>query len=660
MLLNQVIGTEYRLEAATGGRALAALAKLEETKGSIESMRLAAEYYRLLDRDFRTAPVRGAKTGADLLSELATDKRFLPFLESYSGSWGPVKMVARELGAGAFNAGLPGFVMQPEGDKTPFATQNRLLLDPSDATNPRVRLRDIATNQDRWTANLGHVQMNAQIFFSLYQQANNQAYHPNARFRFYQVKGHVIVCQVGVMVYAIDGDSGKKLWEMQTVDANIQNNGLVHLQQVMNDNEGNPEFLFWNQMTNQRFRVALGRIGAAQASYVAVVGQKGLKVVDPLRGTGLWKRNDVSMDTHVFGDEQYLFLVDANVGGGSVGVGRTLRAIDGEVLNVPDFSAAYQGRIRIMGRQILAANPLAGVVTLRLYDIVNGKDVWNQAYPSGSVVLQSDDADITGIVDPKGNLTIVEVQTGKVLLSTSILQGRITIDDLRSLREPLLMQDGERFYVALNRQVDGNKIAGGLLHNNFNNGTRCQVVNGWFLALHRADGKKKIGTREIAWKKGDLAWHSDKQMVNQMLVMEQFDQSPIALFTTRYNEVLPNGGSRWVSVTQSLSKATGKWIYDSGPKNINGFSPMYFGYQMDLKGRTINLMGYSGTVQHYIDDGKGAPPAPGGAMLTPGQGPGGTDVPANIAFPPNGVIPPNVIQPIRPPVIRRLDIDIPR
>jgi len=642
MLLHQVMAGEFRADPKTGGPALAALALLEEKKGTLDSMRLAADYYRILDRDFTKVAVRGTKTGADLKNDLATDKRFLMFLEDSKNSWGPVKVAARDIPAGAFNVGLQGFVMQPSGDNTPFARQNRLMLDPSDAANPRIRFRDLANNQDRWATNLGHVPMNAQIFFNLYQQANvNQAYHPDARFRFYHVKGHLVVCQVGVMVYCLDGDTGKKLWEIQTVD-NIQNNGVIHMQQVMNDSEGNPEFLFWNQLTNQRFKVALGRIGAAHASYVAVVGQKGLTVVDPLRGSTLWKKHDVSMNSHVFGDEQYLFVADAN-DGGAVGVGRTLRAIDGEPMAVPDFSPAYQGRIRVIGRQILSASSGANY-TLRLYDILSGKDTWSKNFPAGSFALKTEDSQFAGVVDPKGALTVLDVNTGKIVLESNVAQGRISVEDLKGLRDPVLLHDGERFYVALNKAIDGAKVGGGLLHNNFNNGTRCQIVNGWFLAIHRADGQKKLGDRDITWKKGDLAWHSDKPIANQLLIVEQFEQSPVVLFTSRYNEIQPNGGQRWVSLTQSLSKASGKWVYDSGPRQINGISPMFFAYLMDTKARTINLIGFSGTVQHYIDDGK-QPAAPGGAMLNPGTGPGGIAV-QPVPQPQIGIAP-------RPPVLIR-------
>jgi outer membrane protein assembly factor BamB len=617
MSLHQVLGSEFKNDPLTGGRALAALAQLEEKKGTIDSMRLAAVYYRRLGRDFADAKVRGNKTGKDLINELGTDKRFLAFLEESTSTWGPVKLAARDIPAGQFQVGMSGFVMLPHGDDTPFARQHRVMLDPSDTTNPRVRLRDATSNQDRWMTNLGHVPMNQQIFFHLYQQAGvNQAYHPNARFRFYHVKGHLVVCQVGVMVYCLDGDTGKKLWEMQTVE-NIANNGLISLQSVTSDFEGNPEFLYWNQLTNQRFTVALGRIGTAQASYVAVLGHKGLTVVDPLRGTVMWKKSDVSINSHVFGDDQYLFLAEANQNG-AIGAGRTLRANDGEALNIQDFSNVYQNRIRVVGRQILAAQSSGAGVTIRLYDILSAKDVWSHKFAQGARVLTTEDHNITGILEPNGTLTVLEAETGKQLVSTTILQGRVAAANIKTLAEPLLLQDAERFYVALNEPVQSGRVAGGLLHNNFNNGTRCLTVNGWFVAIHREAGSKKLGEREIKWKKGDLAWHSYNPVKNQMIVLDQFENSPIVVFTTRYNEILPNGGNRWVSVTESYHKGNGKMIYDSGPRNINGFSPTFTVFQTDLKTRTINLIGFSGSVQHYVDDGKAPPPVPG-AMRNPGN-----------------------------------------
>ena len=343
---------------------------------------------------------------------------------------------------------------------------------------------------------------------------------------------------------------------------------------------------------------------------------------DPLRGTILWKKADVAMNSHLFGDDQYLFLAEANEGGG-IGAGRTLRASDGEVLNVPDFSNVYQARIRTRWeRQILAAQPGQGNLTVPwLYvDILSSaKDVWASSFQLGSYVLNTEDHQYRR--HPRSARQPHRSRSG---YRQSACQQQYppgahrTARPQAACRALCCFRMGGLFYVALNKPVDGNRVGGGLLHNNFNNGTRCLTVNGWFLAVHRQDGKKTINDREVAWKKGDLAWHSYMPIQNQMLVVDQFDQSPVLLFTTRYNEIMPNGGNRWVSVTQSLSKLNGKMVYDSGPKGINGASPMFAMYQMDLKSRTINLIGYQDSVQHYVDDGKGPPPLPQGAMLPRG------------------------------------------
>lgn len=643
LCLYQITASDFRTDPETGGRALAALAQLEEKKGTVDSVRLAAAYYRQLGREFGNAPVRGTKTGADLINELATDKRFLPFLEESSNTWGPAKMAARDLAPDPSKATVPGFVMQPTGDQTPFAMQHRLQLN-MDVFNPKVCLRDVGAGKDRWEAALGRADMNQQIFAHLYQQMNvNQAYFPNARFRFYHVKGHLIVCQVGVMVHCLDGDTGRELWKMQTVE-NIPPGVFVQLNQVVNDAEGNPEFIYYNQQTNQRFRVSLGRIGTAQASYVAILGHKGLTVVDPLRGATMWKKSDVPVHSHVFGDDQYLFLLERNENG-AVLAGRTFRASDGEALNVPDFRNIYQSQVRLMGRQILAAHPDGKNFTLRLYDILTGKDAWSKTFALGSHVLQTEDKNITGVIEPNGKITVLDAQTGAELLASSVVQHRITPQDVNGLKDALLLQDSERFYVALNKPVDAGRVNQGLLHNNFNNGVRCMPVNGWFLAFHKADGQKKLGDRNITWKKGDMAWHSQTPIQNQMIVLEQFDQLPIILFTTRYNEIIPNGGNRWTSVTQSIQKTNGLWVYD-GTRPING-QPMFSGLQVDAKSRTINLVGLSGSVQHYIDDGKGPPAFPLGAMNAPAPNPPGKQV----GFAPPPVLPLNQFL---PPQIRIL------
>ena len=664
--LYQLRGPEYQKDPKAGGRALAALALLEEKKGSVESMKLAAAYYRELNREFGNVPVRvektGARTGADLFNELATDPRFRPYLEEGSSPWGNQKIAAREIPAGAFNPNLQGFIFQPEGDLTPLMKQHRLVLDPSNANNPQLRLVDVTTNQMRWTQPLGSVQQNFQYFQYLYQQGQaNNAYFPNAKFRFFQVKGSLIVFQVGAVAYCLDADNGKILWQRNLVEAgaNVNQPGQpgMTVQQVLPDQDGFLDLIIWNQFNGQRTRSPIGHVGAVQASYVALVTQTGLMVVDPIRGSLLWKKMDVSASTRVFGDETHLYLVESSEG--AAGSGRVLRAADGMEIAAPDFGNVYQNRLRLLGRTILASVPTRDGLVVKLYDIPTGKDIWAKTFDPKAIVLQTEDHGLTGVIEPGGKVIGLEVASGREILNASVLHGRVTAEDVKTLKDPLLLQDAEHFYIALNRPIEGTKVAGGVLANNFNNGLRCATVNGWFVALHKLPGRRMVGETERSWKSGDFHWHSYKPLDNQMVILEQFQQMPILLFSARYNELINGGagGNRWVSMTQSIDKRSGKMVFDPGAKPSNS-AAQFYAFNLDLKNGTLNMIGFSGTIQHYIDDGRKPADVPGmnvGAAYSP-YGPYG-----NLANPYAPMAQPGAIggmpaNPINGVIIRRLPL----
>ena len=339
-------------------------------------------------------------------------------------------------------------------------------------------------------------QSNFQFFSYLYQQGQvNVRYYPNARFRYYQVRGNLAVFQVGAMAYCIDMDGGKILWQ-HTLFENMPTQPQIVLQQVLPDAEGNLEVYYWNQMNAQRTHVRIGQVAAVQASYVALVTQKGLTVLDPLRGKELVEKTLTCRCRRVFGDDQYLFMVEEGEGG-AIGAGRVVRAIDGSQITAPDFGGIYPEPYPRDGTQNPGGRSNAGgqgqrqaVPTSSPARICGTASV----SPQGRGCTRTEDPGLTGVIEPDGKMTVIEVDTGRILLETNVLQGRVGREDIVNLQEPLLLQDRDRFYLALNQPIDGAKVAGSVIGNNFGNGLRCRNVNGWLLAFFRgrpAQGKTR-------------------------------------------------------------------------------------------------------------------------------------------------------------------------
>jgi outer membrane protein assembly factor BamB len=627
--LYQLRGAEFGRQVASGGKALAGLALLEEKRGSAESMQGASAYYRDLAREFPNDAVRQKKTGKDLFNDLAADKRLLPFLEESSSFWNQAQLTYRYLsGTGVVTAQVQQInVLHPESDPAPFLRRHRLVLETSAGNNlaPKLTLVDLSTGKNRW----GPLVLSGfptNIYISHLYAANQANHGANSRFRFYQSIGHLAVAQIGVMVYCLDMDQGKVLWQQSLVETVAQNPQLF-AQQLMPGGDGGLELLVQNNMNGQpQSRRAIGQIGAVHANYVALVSQLGLQVIDPVRGNVLWKKIDVPSGSRVFGDDQHIFIVEIGEGGTTAAT-RVLRASDGEPVNSASFADEFQGRIRIDGRRILTVTSGRDAKkTLRLYDALTGKDVWSKPISAQAVLTATDDQNLIGWIEPNGMLTALDARTGAELLSTSVVQGRITVDDVRNLREPLLLADSERFYVALNHAVLPGKVGGSVIMNNFQNGLRCRHVNGYVLAFHRHTGPVKMGRKMIEAVKGELAWHSVGPVENQMLVTEQWDQLPILLFSGRYNRQLQPGVNTFSAATLALHKQTGKIPYDSGLNTAINAQAQFTNLIADPRQGTIQLLGNSKSIQFYVDDGRKVEVPAGMSVMSTKLGEGLTDL----------------------------------
>src|ERR1051325_1206806 len=114
----------------------------------------AAFFYRILSRDHGKVVVKDGKTGQDFYNDLATDKRFLPYLDE------PTLSFSGKVKSGEFNEShaYAGNVFQLEqhGEKLPFFHAHGKLAVRSDYNQLKFFNRE--NGEEIWSMNLTDTQ----------------------------------------------------------------------------------------------------------------------------------------------------------------------------------------------------------------------------------------------------------------------------------------------------------------------------------------------------------------------------------------------------------------------------------------------------------------------------------------------------------------------
>ncbi|MFO0926753.1 MAG: PQQ-binding-like beta-propeller repeat protein [Gemmataceae bacterium] len=547
-------GDQEKPEVAA--RAVEALARLNTRKGLLED---AAYYYRLLGERYPKVTVNG-KTGAEYLDDLATDKRFLPYLDQ-GGRFtikGKVELQHND-DRGAHTAVLQ-YQFGQSGEPLPFFARNKLTLQLD--WNHQLRIVDVTTNEEKARLGLTRTQ------FQQIVQANNQGHR--VKFTF-QNLGHLVILQLGHMVFGIDPlNKGRVLWEKNLSSLpGSATTAPIHQSLTLNPRDNSVELLYsdgWMQR--------LGEVGPLQGGVICLQMRDTLVAVDPVSGRTLWERGDVSSRSNVFGDDQYVYAVGIGEDGNASGT-RVFRAYDGVSVRLPDFSRAYNSRLRVHGRTILTQQTDAtkNALTLRLYDVVEGKDVWTQSYAQGSTLLTSEDPRLAGVVEPDGTVKVVDVVARREVLSSKLADPK-HVDKAQAV---YLVSDPDYLFIAVNGPADPNVPPwGGGLQPNVQNGSglRTIPVNGMVYAFNR--------------KTGGLQWYNPVE--NQHLILSQFEDLPAVLFTARYQYLSPPPAriAMWKYTARAIAKHNGKLWYD----NPNVFAGMFFhSLTMDHRTGKVELTG---------------------------------------------------------------------
>ncbi len=558
-------------------RAVEGLARLMTRQGLVED---AAYWYRVLGRDYSQVMIRDHKTGADFYNELATDKRLLAYLDEPHQAWASGKMRTKEV-PGYTQVQVANYVFEPEGEALPFFHHHRIALQ----NTYTLKVTDRTSSQDRWS-----LELNRTVNLTGLLNSFNYTGHPNLRLPYYPL-GHLVVLNLGPVVLGFDPVERKKLWEW-----NLFGSGTAPGQSYISQNPDGSFQVNYNNGFSQR----LGRTGPVEASYVCLNTREGLVALDPLRGTILWTKTDVSLRTHVFGDDQHVYLVEVRADG-TTGPGRALRAHDGVAVDIPDFGPLYQRQLRVVGGNLLLSEKTKSELVLRYYDVLTGKDHWKRSFSPDTIVLQSEDPELLGVVEPskQAQVTVINLKTQKEVLRTKLDDPK----DLEKAQAVHLLSDADRFYVAIHRPADPNVNPWGGPWSNLVNGIRCVPVNGKVYAFSRETGKRE--------------WKGEAQ--NQMLVLDQFKDLPILLFCARSQELVNVGGFRqgngMFSSIRSIEKRTGKLVYDKRvPTNQ---APQFHALIANVAAGTVELIGPNLKIVHYLDNNNAPERSATGAAVTP-------------------------------------------
>jgi len=366
--------------------------------------------------------------------------------------------------------------------------------------------------------------------------------------RIAQVSGHMLLLhlfgQTGNWVYCYDLSTGstKPLWKTNLNGSNwppVQAQGnmnWMHEVDAAGDMTITPQV--YNNMTGQYtqdWAFKLGRSMVLQPNYATVLTKDGMVTRDPRTGTVLWQRGGVAMKSIIFGDARHLFLVEPAANGYT---SRVFRAVDGvQLAKVPDFGDMAVGksphsRLAILGRNLLLFDSPGKdkPKVLRLYDCLEGKDVWSKEFSADSAALETIDPEITGVVTAEGKIEVLNANTGATLqqLACDAKKADEHVKDGKgkfNIVKPLLMADADRYFVFLNRATTANQqppeqMIGQMSPN------RVRAVNGVGYAFDRGSGKR--------------LWYMETEFLNQRLIVERFDDLPCLLVANPYFMNDPN------------------------------------------------------------------------------------------------------------------------
>lgn len=336
----------------------------------------------------------------------------------------------------------------------------------------------------------------------------------------------------------------------------------------------------------------IGQVSPFEGQTICLQTHDKLSALDPLSGRILWSRLDVNSHNFLFSDEDYVFVVELD-NQGKPSASRVFRAADGMSVKAPDFAALFEKRRQVFGRYLLLSESAAtNGVTVRLYDMATGDDVWKQNYLARSIVANSEDAALTGIVEPDGKVHVIDLRERK-----EVFAGQMTdpAENLKGVQRFALLADRINYYFAPQAAEQNGPVQTSVNNVMTQLGMRTLHVNGMLYAFNR---EKKVES-----------WYFP--VADRYMILDQFQEVPLIFLTSRTGD-MPNGvpinvnrgmpAGTWTPRLTTIHKGDSRTVFND-PLPSNG--PNFFGVQINARANTVELLSQDYKIVHYP-----APPKP--------------------------------------------------
>jgi hypothetical protein len=443
---------------------------------------------------------------------LATDKRFLPYLDEIRRTWIPGKEVrASYMESGT---GIQNFLwFEPQNVIPPALQKYRLGI--RMGQNPAtLQFVDRRTGKDEFSLTMKGAMVNPYVQNF---RGGVRALHAPP----YWAVGPYLVFRWSHWAYCIDPATRREVWSIDLL-GKVGDTARANQQLIFNEKG---DLL---AQTHQGIQHKVGNVGLVSSVAICLtVRDQGLIAIDPATGERKWIKTDVPEGCKLYGDERILLIVREHREG-EVPSYSLLRPADATPINEPGLQKILHKNLGIFGRFVLHKDPEPQGQMLKLHDIESMRTVWSRPFPEGSSLLSTHTQGYLGVLERNGRWTILDKLTGKELCSGSN-------NDLTS--DALLFADDFNVYLVASQGAKAN------MQNRFANYfLRFAPAGGSVVAVDRSTGK-------VNWQLAAPEGH---------LLVDQFEDSPIMIFLQQNMQNARPGVTTQELTVEAVNKRTGQ------------------------------------------------------------------------------------------------------